>query len=292
MGRKRRFIAAAVILAAIIMAGYFGFKFHLEKIARQKVEDFISKTSGLMEIDYRKVSVNLIGLNAYVKDVTVKAQGEEEGIKIDKITLYKAREGKDKSHGVHIALNGISVHADQLIEDRDTVRDLGYQNIKADMEVDYDYDDRKREFRLNTLRIGAKEIGDIDFSLQLTNIELDPEKVILMLFSFPRIEINEAVLNFTDDSLVRRLLNFYAKKEGKTVDEAIRQLTVKMDEEITRANDPFVTQSMEAVKSFIYKPNKIMVSLAPKEPVPIGKLKDLVYQNEYIKLLNIKVRTY
>ncbi|OGP62258.1 MAG: hypothetical protein A2V65_07905, partial [Deltaproteobacteria bacterium RBG_13_49_15] len=252
MGRKRRFIAAAVILAAIIMAGYFGFKFHLEKIARQKVEDFISKTSGLMEIDYRKVSVNLIGLNAQVKDVTVKPQGEKEGIKIDKITLYKAREGKDKSHGVHIALNGISVHADQLIEDRDTVRDLGYQNIKADMEVDYDYDDRKREFRLNTLRIGAKEIGDIDFSLQLTNIELDPEKVILMLFSFPRIEINEAVLNFTDDSLVRRLLNFYAKKEGKTVDEAIRQLTVKMDEEITRANDPFVTQSMEAVKSFIY----------------------------------------
>ncbi|MFH1102405.1 MAG: hypothetical protein V1714_01380 [Pseudomonadota bacterium] len=291
MGRKRRFIAAAAIAAGVIMAGYFGVKFHLEKIARQKVEEVISKTSGLMEIDYRKVSVNLIGLNTHVKDVTVKATGEKEGIQIDEITVYKARAGKDKSLDVHIALNGISVHADQLIEDHDTVRDLGYQNIKADMEVDYEYDDRKREFRLNTLRLGAKEIGDIDFSFRLTNIELDPEKMALMLFTFPLIEINEAELSYTDDSLVRRLLNFYARKEGKTVDETIRQLTVKMDEEIARANDPLVTQSIEAVKKFINKPNKIMVSLSPKEPVSIGSLRDLVYQNEYIKLLNIRIRT-
>ncbi|MEW5910545.1 MAG: hypothetical protein AB1659_12135, partial [Thermodesulfobacteriota bacterium] len=216
MNKRIRIGIGAVLGAVILAAGYLGISHYLEVLAGRKVDDIIQKTSGFMDIGYRHVDVDFIGWNTHIRGVTLSPVGETEKIGIEDIAVYRIREHRDGSLDVQMALNGIRIKGEDLSQDGQALDVLGYREIKADMEIDFRYHGEKKELNLKTLRLGAEGMGDAEFSLDLSNFELDPEKGILILFMIPRIQIHKARIAYTDDSLVKRIIRLIAKKEGRT----------------------------------------------------------------------------
>ncbi|MEW5910548.1 MAG: hypothetical protein AB1659_12150, partial [Thermodesulfobacteriota bacterium] len=63
----------------------------------------------------------------------------------------------------------------------------------------------------------------------------------------------------------------------------------RLDQEISRSRDSSVTDSLEAFKKFIKNPGRIVMSIAPTEPVFIRDFMEMEEKGEWVKRLNIKV---
>jgi len=292
MSNKKKIIGG--ILIVVLIAVYVGLKTYAGNIAKKRVNKAIGKVANFVDVDYDNVSVDLIGLNPHINGVTISPAGEErekEKILIDDIVVYDIDdEGKIPLY-LHVGLNGINANLNSFGNDAKKLKDLGYDNIKANIELDYKYDDKEKEFYLNALSIGAEKMGTINLAFHISNVDLNPDNIMSIMSSFPQILIHYADLSYKDASLVTRLQKKAAKENGEDVDSFINKITKEIDKEISQEKDKFTKQAMEAFKEFIKKPNKILISISPKKPVPIGRMQRVNDPKEIIKLLNVKVRT-
>jgi hypothetical protein len=292
MNKRKGIFIGTAIGVVLLAAGYLGVTYYLEIQAKRKVDDMILKTSEVMDIVYRTVDVDLIGWDTHIRDVTLSPVGEKEGVKIEDIAIYRIREHKDKSLDVHLAFNGINIRGEPFTQDIQSFGELDYRDIKADLEIDYRYQRDKKELILDVFRLEAENMGTAEFSFHLSKFELEPEKGILMVFMIPRIQIHRAKVTYTDNSLVTRVIRMVAKKEGKTPEQIIRELADRMDQEISQSKGSSAVNSLEAFKRFIEKPGKIVISIAPKEPVAIRDLMEMETRSDWIKRLNIEARNF
>ncbi len=131
-------------------------------------------------------------------------------------------------------------------------------------------------------------MGNIDLKFHLSNIDLNPDMIAGLLFSFPQILIHDAAISYNDNSLVQRLIKEAAKENGKEYDSFISDIVKEIDNEIFKEEDKFTKKGLEAIKKFVKDPNKISVSISPEKPIPIGRLQRIDEPKEIIKLLNAK----
>ncbi len=110
-----------------------------------------------------------------------------------------------------------------------------------------------------------------------------------LLFTFPQVLIHSAELSYEDDSLMKRVLNLVAEEDGKDVDTIIKEIITEIDSEIEKEEDAFSRKTMEAFKEFIKNPERISISIAPEEPLPVRHLQGVKDRKEAFKLLNVKV---
>lgn len=290
MGNKKKI--AFGILIVVLIAVYVGAKAYANNVAEKKVNKAIGKVAYFVDVDYKKVSVDLWGLATHIKGVTISPVGEKETVNIDDIVIYDIDDENSIPLFLHIVFKGINLNVESFRNNTKKLKDLGYDNIKANMELDYKYDVNEKEFFLNTLSNGAEKIGNINLKFHISNIDLSPENIVSILFTFPQILIHSAELSYKDDSLISRVLKIAAKKEDKDVDSIISKIIQDIDNEISSEKDQFTKEAMEAFKKFIKDPNKISISISPKKPVPLGRLQRVDNPKEIIKLLNVKISTW
>lgn len=286
MSNKKRFTAVILI---VVMVVYIGIKTYTEKAAAKKVDKAIGTVAGFADVDYGNISIDLLRSNAHIKGVTILPAGEDKKIIIDDIIIYDI-DGEDKIPSyLHICFNGIDINIDSFGDSAKELRSLGYDDIKANIELDYKYNDKKKEFNLNSLIISAKKMGNINLDFHMSNIDLNPDNILSVLFRFPQILIHNAELIYKDDSLVARLQQKAAKENSEDLGNYISRITREIDNKTLQEQDKFARQSMEAVKKFIKKPNNISISISPDKPVPIGRIQKVNDPKEIIKLLNVKI---
>lgn len=278
------------ILIVVLIATYVGAKTYAGKIAERKVSRAIRNVANYADVSYEKISVDLLGLNAHINNVTITPVGAKEKTVIDDIVIYDVDDKSKIPSYLHIALRGININVDSLGNDARQLKELGYNEIKANMEWNHEYDTNGKEFYLNSLSSGADKMGTIDLKFHISNINLSSENIISVLMFFPKILIHSAELSYRDDSLVSRLLEMEAKKEGKEVDSIISEITKDIDKEISRAKGELAKEVMEALKKFIKNPDKIAITVSPEEPVPVGSIQRTEDSEELLKLLNVKIR--
>lgn len=284
MANKKKIILGFLIVLLISL--YIGVKAYAEKTAKKEVDIAIGKLNDFANVDYEKVSVDLLGLNAHIKGITILSAGQKEKTTIDDIIIFKI-DGKEKIPSyLHISINGINIDIDSLGNE---AKELGYDNIRSNVELDYKYDSKEKEFYLKKLNYGAEKIGTINLSFYISNIDLNPDNFAFLLFSMPQILIHNAELTYNDDSLMPRLLKKAAKKDGKNVESFINKITNKIENEISKTEDKFTKEALTSFNEFVKNPNKISINIYPKDPVPIGRMQMTDDSEEIIKLLNIKV---
>ena len=200
MVNKKKIIL--VILIVLLISVYVGVKAYAEKVAEKEVDIAIGKVAKFVDIDYEKVSVDPLGLNTHIKSITISPVGQKEKTTIDDIVIFKIDDKEKIPSYLHMSINGINIDIDSLGNE---AKELGYDNIRSNVELDYKYDSKEKDFYLKKLNYGAEKIGTINLSFHISNIDLNPDNFAFLLFSMPQILIHNAELTYSDDSLMPRL---------------------------------------------------------------------------------------
>lgn len=279
-------------IAVILIAIYLGFKMYASNVAEGKVNEAIAKAANLADIDYKKVSVDLLGMDVRISDIIVSPADAKEKIKIDEIIIHDIDDKSDIPAFLTMTFNGIELNIKDLGEDAKQIRELGYNDkVMVNLIADYSYNKEKKELHIKKLSIGADEAGEIRVSFRLGNISLEPEKIAGLLFTFPQVIFHEARIEYNDDTLAERLMKLGAKEQQVPLEDFKKSLIKKVETEIANEKDEFTQKALNEIKRFLTDPDELSISASPSKPLPLGRIMRTNDPKDVIKLLNIHIKS-
>lgn len=288
--KKKQIIGTGV--AVVLIAMYVGIKMYASSVAEEKINLAIARIVKSVDVDYKNVSVDLFGLNVHISDVVVSPSGSKEKFIINEIVIYDVDRKSDMPLFLDISFNGVEIPIGKLGKNAKKIKDLGYNdNILLNFAIDYHYNKEKDEISLNKIKISADDVGDLDVSFRLGNIDLNPEKIMGIIFTYPQIILHDAKISYHDDSLIERLMDLAAKKEKTNVKQIKNEAIKKIEREIEKEDNEFVKNALKEIKNFIDDSEEFNISIAPEKPLPLGRLLNVKDPNDIIKLLNVKIKT-
>jgi hypothetical protein len=287
---KKRKTVVISILIAVLLAGHAGIKSLANRIAKEKLNEAIKAIAFYADLSYEKVSVDLFGFNAHIKNIIITPVDSLDTITIEELIIYTMDGNNEIPQFMHIILQGIHTESEGNIESY--LRRLGYdEKIKMDMELDYRYHELERELHLNHLSYGSNSIGTINLNYHISNFDLDFERLLTASPPFPDILIHRAELSFQDTSLVSHFLQKKAAEEKKEIAEVVQEITDAIDGLIADTDGALKKESLEALKNFVKIPEQIFIFIDPKEPISLDRVLNIKNLDEALSLLNAKVKT-
>lgn len=284
----KKFLAILIIVAALI-----GTKtFYIDAKAEKKVEARLQKIEGFANIEYDNVSVDLLSWKPRMKHVKISRSGSNAVTEIESVVISNFDDDHDIPLFMDISFEGVKMEVNETNfgQQAKELKHLGYKEIQAKMHVNYHYDPEKKKFDLKQFRFGADDAGHFQAKFHLSDIDLNPDTIVFLFMTYPKIRINNAEFSYDDDSLLPRLQKFMAEEEGKSVDEVIEEMTAGLDREIEKEEDAFNKKALKALKKFVKKPNEIKITISPKEPVSLEKLMS-VPPAKVPETLNMKIKS-
>ncbi len=279
-------------IAVVLIAIYMGIKMYASNVAEGKVNEAIAKAANFADIDYKNVSVDLLGMDVRISDILVAPVDAKEKIKIDEIIIHDIDDKTDIPTFLSISCNGIELNIKDLGEDAKKLRELGYNDkMMINLTAKYTYDKEKKELDIKEIGIGADNVGEIGVSFRLGNINLEPEEMLGLLFTFPQVIFHEAKIQYEDDSLAERLMKLGAQEEQTSVKDFKKSLLQEISKEIEKEKDDFTKKALSEIKEFLEDPEEFSISASPSKPYPFGRIMRVDDPKDIVKLLNIKIKS-
>jgi hypothetical protein len=279
-------------IAVVLIAIYLGIRMYASNVAEGKVNEAIAKTANFADIDYKNVSVDLLGMNLRISDILVSPANAKEKIKIDEIIIHDIDNKSDIPAILSMSCNGIELNIKDLGEDAKALKALGYNDkMMINLSVDYTYDKEKKELDIKKIGIEADDAGEISVSFRLGNINLKPEEITGLLFTFPLVIFHEAKIKYKDNSLAERLMKLGSQKELTNVEDFKKSLMQKVEKEIEKEKDDFTKKALVEIKKFLEDPEEFSISAFPSKSHPLVRIMRVDDPKDVIKLLNIKIKS-
>ena len=283
---------AGIGVALILVAIYSGAKMYASNVAEAKVNEFIAKAANYADIDYKKVSVDFMGMDVRISGILVYPLNVKEKISIDEIIISDFDDQSDIPSFLSMTCNGIGVNINDFGKSAKNLRALGYnEKLMVNLTTNYTCDKEKEELNIQKLSIGADEVGKMSVGFRLSNISLDPEQIAMLLFHFPQVVFHEARIEYHDDSLVERLIMIGADRQKVSPEDFKAALIRDIEKEMAKGKDAFFQNVMIEVKKFLTDPDEFSISASPSQPQPLGKIMRINNPKDFIKLLNIHLET-
>jgi hypothetical protein len=289
---KKKWIAAGVVGSAIALVA--GGQVFISRAAAKEVDKAIGSVSEFVEVDYKKVSASLLGGGTKVKEIVISPVGSQEQYKVNEVVVYKYDTTQDDvPTNVNMAVNGMELNTASMGESASTLKEYGYEGpLSVNFATEYQYQEKEKEIHLKQFKVGAEKMGDLDMSVHLSNISLDPATVASMPFSLLGMVFHSATFTYDDDSLVTRMFDSAAAAKGVSVEAFKKEAIASLEKDLASGEEGLSKELVEEVKKFIQDPSGFSVSMEPKEPVPISDLMTTGGDpNKIIELLNVRFKS-
>ncbi len=280
---------AGVVGGAIAL--FAGGQAYVSYAAAKEVDKAIDSVSEFVTVDYRKVNASLLGGGTHVKDIVVSPVGSGEQYTLDEVVVYDYDQTADDipTH-INMAVNGMALDLASMGENANSLKEFGYDEaLSVDFATEYQYQEAEKEVRLKKFKVGAKDVGDLDVSVHLSNISLDPATMASMPFSMFGMVLNEAKITYDDDSLVTRMFDTAAAAKGVSVAELKKEAIASLEPDLASGEAGLTKELVAEMKDFINDPKGFSVSMSPTNPVPVSELMTTGGDaDQIIRLLNVR----
>lgn len=292
----KKILIIILILIIDISAIFFAVGLFAKYIVKNKIETVISRYKGTVDITYQDIDVDLFQmglrppkLKAFVKNVKITPTGKKDGIKIDSITIYDINKPLGN---LHLTANGVNLKVTEQIFSDITpyLTGLGFNYLRGNIDLDYNYDEGKKELKLNKLTVNIDRICSLELKLLIGNF---PEDTIFDLPSFssdfPDMLLGSGEISITDHSFFNSLLQLHSKNNNIALESEIVKINALIDEKFSIAEpaDNLSKNTVSVLKKFIFSPNKISFKIKPKNPVTFGLIQEVGY-SKLPQMLNLE----
>lgn len=312
--------------AAFLASGFFALKTAMSKAAEKHLEEAILRLPPEIGMRFKGVSVDVLGQNVYIKDVTLSFPGESgpQEAFIKEIVVYDMdRAHRFPRHG-DVLIEGVRLDVQALASSKEEkarelasfLHSLGYDGpLQLRSRGSWKYAEKDAALEAKAV-IGAKEMGKAMAEFRLTDLEAmqkvpwewffgqgkKEEKSMAGLAAMAAMSttsLSLARLAYEDDSLAQRFFDLAeeeARQEGRNFkEEAQDSLKQEIDRAKTEGN-PFSRQAFEALLDFVDHPKKIEISASPKKPVSLMQIAQKAVASRknpeaIIKLLGLELQS-
>ena len=120
-------LIAGIGLALALFAVYWGIQMYASNAAEAKVNEVIAKNASIVDVDYKKVSVDLLRTDVHLFDILVSPVNAKEKISIDEIIISDFDDQSDIPSFLSMTCNGIGLNINDLGKNAHKLRALGYK---------------------------------------------------------------------------------------------------------------------------------------------------------------------
>jgi len=275
-------LISGVVIAGLA-ASYAGGKFYMtDKVATQ-IDAKIIEMQPMVNIKYSDLSVEPITQKIQLHNVVLSPiDNSAKPITISEITVNELDVQSEFPTALDIALSGISISIDEV--DPQTalqLSELGYtEDMLISLSTKYTYVNNVMDLEF---ALSSKDMGKMDYALNLANFEFDPKQPVSLLFSYPNYQLNAAKFTYTDESFIKRLIEQEAQTSDISVEELKQRIsdkiTVMLDADLENTNNELSDAEIKLAKNaaetfikFINDPKSITVSINPEEAVTLGEI--------------------
>lgn len=195
------------------------------------------------------------------------------------------------------------------------IKDLGYDKLSGSLNFHANWDSDNGKFVADHNEITIDNAGKLEFSINLDGItedlinnvykiqnakqqktsnqtDDDNAKTLILLGIIQQLKIGNINLRYEDNSLVNRILDYYAKQNTVTRDDFIKQILESWSLIGAKVDDPeFIKSTSEQIENFLYNPKSLSISGTPEAavPLPIAYMAAVTSGAKFIDLFKIKV---
>jgi hypothetical protein len=295
MTRKRIGIMAGFLLI-LGAGGYLGLKLYIEKDARGRIQQWANQAAGITCLSYQSLDVGIFSKTIRVGQVSLQIKDTDSPVSIDKLVLYSFDSNNEIPSFMHVGIQGIHISRSNsfMAEVAPVLAQLGYADIEADVEYAYRYDPIKKDLEIQRICIHVSGMGQMEVSARLNNLDLAvvksvPNNPLTLIALVPAVAISGITLNYTDHSIVRRLIQMGARQSGQNEDQFISGIITQLSQEIQKQKLPAARDRLLAVQNFIKNPGVIEVAISPLQPVPLMRFIMMDNAEQIVDLLNISI---
>ncbi len=288
---KKLMAAAGVVGGAIAL--FVGGQVFASRAAAKEVDKAIAGVSQFVDIDYKKVNASLLSRSTKVKDITLSPVGSGEQFKVNEVVVHKYDTSNEIPTNVNMAINGMELNMAAMGENANSLKELGYDKpLSVNFATEYQYQEKEKEVHLQKFKVGAEEVGDMDVSVHLSNVSLDPAAMASMPFSLLGMVFHSATFTYDDDSLVTRMFDTAAAAQGVSVEELKKEAIASLEKDLASGEEGLSKELVEEMKKFIQNPSGFSVSMEPEKPVPVSELMTTGGDpTKVIELLNVRFKS-
>ena len=191
------------------------------------------------------------------------------------------------------------------------IKDLGYDKLSGSLNFHANWDFNSGKFVADHNEITIDNAGKLEFSINLDGItedlinnvykiqnakqqktDDDNAKTLILLGIVQQLKVGNINLRYEDNSLVNRILDYYAKQNSVTRDDFIKQILESLPLMGAKIDDPeFIKSTSEQIENFLYNPKSLSISATPEAavPLPIAYMAAVTSGAKFIDLFKIKV---
>ncbi len=293
MKKKSIGYGALVIIGIFIL--YFGVKFYTEKTVQRNIDNEIQKITQFADVQYDDLQVDILGSSIRLKDVVITPRFWKEEIRIDEGVFYDLKNEDGIPSKIRFNLEGIHLNITRPNDFlKPYIDSMGLANVKADLECALSYDKKDRILNVKQIKLDAGGVGKVELSLRLKNIDPDtigslPQNIVLLLITLSGVSIESAEIKYQDETLMDKVITVAAGQKSQQADDYYQSLVQRLEQAFKNETDPDVKKAIKGIQDFMKKKDKVSIVLAPKRPVPFGKLYWIRDLKRLVDLLGIKV---
>lgn len=279
----------SVLLVLLVLVGlYFGAKVYLTGLCRKEADATIARLAPYAAVRYDGISFNVFTMHTTLSDVTIATPGASESLRVQELVVNDVDRHAQFPQYLSVTLKGIAVDLREGSELAKNFKKLGYKDkIFYDVNVDYIYDNQKRELFIKKLAVQAKDVGRLALELHLGNIGFDQTQLLTLLFTYPSVLLYDGKIQYVDDSLASRIMADQAKDSHQDIASYKKSIIASMKEQAGDKNDPYIREATTSLEKFINTPDTFSISVAPEQPQPIGRLLRLQHPAALLRLLRL-----
>lgn len=263
-----------VVSILLLIAIYFGVTSYASNIAKKEVDKMIVAVSPFVDVDYKSVNVDFIGLDVKMSDVFIVSRFDTDyNVFIDDIIIRKIDGKSDiptfmsgSIHGIDLKINDPDISAD--------LEKFGYTNqLLVDLGIDYIYENNV--LNVNDLSLSVDDVGELNANFSIGNLPFNQQGILGFLTMYPEILLYKAQVVLDLLPLADHLIEYGAKEH----DMSIADFRSKVLEDIERGLDTneniFLGIHAEIAKKFVTDREKFSISISPSEPYQqLGRILD------------------